>query len=63
MGHTEIQNETFDKNRLSTELRKAMDGMQANLQSAATQSLREFARRADLAPTTLTLISKALGLK
>jgi DNA-binding MurR/RpiR family transcriptional regulator len=40
-----------------------MEGMQANLQSAATQSLREFARRADLAPTTLTLISKALGLK
>ena len=37
--------------------------MQANPQTVAMQSLRECARRADLAPTTLTRLSKALGFE
>ena len=51
------------QNRLSTELQKALDWMQANPQTVAMQSLRECARRADLAPTTLTRLSKALGFE
>jgi DNA-binding MurR/RpiR family transcriptional regulator len=51
------------QNQLSTELRKALDWMQANPQSVAMQSLRECARRADLAPTTLTRLAKALGFE
>ena len=51
------------QNQLSTELLKALDWMQANPQSVAMQSLRECARRADLAPTTLTRLSKALGFE
>jgi len=51
------------QNSLSTELQKALDWMQANPQTVAMQSLRECARRADLAPTTLTRLSKALGFE
>jgi DNA-binding MurR/RpiR family transcriptional regulator len=51
------------QNQLSTELRKALDWMQANPQAVAMQSLRECARRAELAPTTLTRLSKALGFE
>ena len=51
----------FPLDGLSPELLRAARWVEAHPRDVALHSMRECARRADLAPATLTRLSRALG--